>query len=226
MAVINLTVRMVGPSPPTARTTVVLMHGFGAGGDDLVDLSRVIEAAPDVRWLFPEAPIPLDPKGEARAWWIIDTERMMKEPEADHSAEIPEGLGPVRELITGLLDQLEKQDPTQKLVLGGFSQGAMLALDVALHRDKPVAGLVLMSGTRINAAAWKERMDKLRGVPVFMSHGKQDPLLPFAVASSLRDDLAAGGADVDWLEFSGGHEIARPVFDGVSRLIKRAGSGA
>jgi phospholipase/carboxylesterase len=224
MAVINLAVRVAGAPPPTSNTSVVLMHGFGAPGDDLCDLSRVVEAPREVRFLFPEAPIALDPKGASRAWWMIDVEKMMAEPTRDRSDEVPEGLAPVRQLISGLVDQLEK-DGTRHVVLGGFSQGAMLALDLALHRDKPVAGLALMSGTKINGAAWNERMARLKGVPVFMSHGRQDPLLPFAGASSLKDELVAAGADVDWLPFSGGHEIARPVFDGLTRLLRRVAGG-
>ena len=225
MPVINLAVRVVGPPPPTATTSIVLLHGFGAGGDDLVDLSRIVEAPAGVRWLFPEAPIPLDKQGDSRAWWIIDVDRLLKEPGVDRTSEVPEGLEPVRVLISGLIDQLEK-DGTQKIILGGFSQGAMLALDVALHRARPVAGLALMSTTKINGAAWQERLERVRGVPTFLSHGKQDPLLPFAVAQTLRDDLSTAGAELDWLEFSGGHEIARPVFDGLSRLIKRVATGA
>lgn len=220
MAVINLVVRVVGPSPPTATTTAVLLHGFNTGGDDLVDLPRVIDAPPGVRFLFPEAPIPLTREGDKRAWWPMDVEKLLADPSAVRTGTAPEGLVPVRQLISGLLDQLAK-DGTKKLILGGFSQGAMLALDVALHREVPVDGLVLMSTSSIPGAGWEERMERLRGVLVYQSHGKQDPLLSFDVARELRDQLTTAGADVDWLEFSGGHEIARPVFDGVARLVDR-----
>jgi phospholipase/carboxylesterase len=220
MAVINLVVRVVGPPPPTATTTVVLLHGFNTGGDDLVDLPRVIEAPTDVRFLFPEAPIPMPGEGARRAWWPMDVEKLLADPSSARTAPVPEGLVPVRKLISGLLDQLAK-DGTKKLILGGFSQGAMLALDVALHRDVPVDGLVLMSTAPIPGAGWEERMERLRGIPVFLSHGKQDPLHSFDLTRELRDQLTTAGADVDWLEFSGGHEIARPVFDGVARLVER-----
>ena len=229
MASTDLLVRMVGKSPPAATTSVVLMHGFGAGGEDLVGLARELGPQPNVRFLFPAAPLLLegDPDG-ARAWWMIDfarLERMQRSGRDQRSVdEIPDGLAEARAAIDSLLDQLAA-DGTQRIILGGFSQGSMLALDVALHRQAPIAGLALMSTTHINGAAWKERLERVRGVPIFMSHGSRDPLLPFATARDLRDLLAAAGADVDWVEFPGGHEIPRPVLAGVARLITRVAAG-
>jgi phospholipase/carboxylesterase len=56
------------------------------------------------------------------------------------------------------------------------------------------------------------------------SHGRHDPLLPFSIAQALRDDLTAAGAQVDWIEFAGGHEIPPPVLAGVSTLLTRSTS--
>jgi phospholipase/carboxylesterase len=78
-----------------------------------------------------------------------------------------------------------------------------------------------MSGTRINGTAWTQRMQRVRSVPILMSHGKADPLLPFAAAVSLRDELRAASADVDWIEFQGGHEIPPVVLAGLNRLLAR-----
>lgn len=227
MPATDLVVRVVGPAAPVATTTVVLLHGFGAGGDDLVDLAGMLAAPASVRFLFPAAPILLegDPDG-ARAWWLIDFDRLQQAMHLrqDRSQEVPEGLAEARALISGLLDQLEAQG-ADRIVLGGFSQGAMLALDVALHRTKPLAGLALMSATRINGQAWRAGMPRVAGVPVFLAHGTRDPLLPFVEAKTLRDELAGAGADVDWVEFGGGHEIPPPVLAGLGRLIARVAAG-
>ncbi len=227
MASTDLVVRVVGPAPPVATTTVVLLHGFGAGGDDLVDLARALGAPPTARFLFPAGPLLLegDPDG-ARAWWLIDFERLQRAMALglDRSEEVPAGLAEARAVIDGLLDQLEAQG-AERIVLGGFSQGAMLSLDVALHRAKPLAGLALMSATRINGKAWRAGLARVKGVPVFVSHGTRDPLLPFAEARTLRDELAGAGADVDWVEFGGGHEIPPPAMAGLRRLIQRVAAG-
>ncbi|MEO8877496.1 MAG: hypothetical protein ABI461_18015, partial [Polyangiaceae bacterium] len=119
---------------------VVLMHGFGAPGGDLVSLHRVIDAPPGTRFIFPEAPIALGgPFGEGRAWWRIDMVELQKAAmTGDFEAMVnrrTDGLAESRALVDALLDDIEKDlgAPSSKIVLGGFSQGSMLALDVALH---------------------------------------------------------------------------------------------
>ncbi|MBZ0237678.1 MAG: hypothetical protein K8M05_35510, partial [Deltaproteobacteria bacterium] len=74
---------------------IVLLHGFGAGGDDLVALADWIDAPEGTRWVFPAGPLTLSPLyGDARAWWMIDLERLERElaggRPADRAAEVPE----------------------------------------------------------------------------------------------------------------------------------------
>jgi phospholipase/carboxylesterase len=221
----GLTTRIVGEG----AQTVVLLHGFGAPGDDLVALAQFIRAP--VRFVFPAAPLELGGLyGDSRAWWLLDLVRLEAELRSgaprDRRGEVPDGLPDARAHVCRFIDQLQARyaiDPKQ-LVLGGFSQGAMLALDVALHRDTPPAGLVLMSGTLLAESEWKPRMAKLAGVPVFQSHGRFDQLLPFSIAELLRDELKTAGANVTWTEFPGGHEIPPQVLAGVTKLIAATGS--
>jgi phospholipase/carboxylesterase len=120
------------------------------------------------------------------------------------------------------LDQLEARYSIadDQLVLGGFSQGAMLSLDVALHRAAPPRALVLMSGTLIAEREWSSRWSKLAGVPIVQSHGRNDALLPFSIAELLRDKLRDAGAKVDFVQFLGGHEIPPIVLDAAARLLR------
>src|SRR5258706_877282 len=91
----GLTTRIVGPGPNGgAALTVVLMHGFGAPGDDLVQLASVIDAP--VRFVFPAAPLELGGLyGDSRAWWLLDLVRLEEElrrgTPLDLRAEIPQG---------------------------------------------------------------------------------------------------------------------------------------
>jgi phospholipase/carboxylesterase len=246
----GLTTVITGPAD--ARVTCVLMHGFGAPGDDLVALAGAL-AAP-VRLVFPAAPLELGGLyGDSRAWWLLDLARLEAElrsgatadprseiagggdPDGsaggaggkaprgiDRRGEVPDGLVEARDHVNRFLDALTAQLPAGgSLVLGGFSQGAMLALDVALHRAAPPAGLILMSGTLIAESVWQPRLPALAGAPVMMSHGRSDMLLPFAVAEILRDQLAAAGAAIDWQPFSGGHEIPRAVIAAADALLRR-----
>ncbi len=206
------------------QLTVVLLHGFGAPGDDLVALGQYI-AAP-ARFVFPEAPIELGGLyGDSRAWWRLDLARLEEEMRTgairDRRSEVPEGLEAARTQLLEFLEQLEERYSLEnnQLVLGGFSQGAMLALDVALHREVAPAGLVLLSGTLLAQAIWETRMTKLAHVPVFQSHGMHDQLLPFSIAELLRDEMRAAGANVEWCAVHGGHEIPPSVLDGVTKLL-------
>jgi phospholipase/carboxylesterase len=207
---------------------VVLLHGFGAPGDDLVPLWRTVDVPPEVRWVFPAAPLSLPSMGfgmESRAWWMIDVlalERAMAAGEArDLSGEHPEGLDEARQQVLEMLEALDRELSPSRLVLGGFSQGAMLALEVALHTERELAGLVQLSGTLLNEAEWKPRLGARRGLPVLQSHGRADPLLPFSMAERLRDLLSAAGLDVDFVPFRGGHEIPGTVITRLEALIRR-----
>lgn len=201
---------------------VILLHGFGAPGDDLVPLWQVIDAPRGTRFVFPAGPLPV-PMGfsESRAWWMIDMDRLARDRAAGRMSEIsqrvPEGLAEAREHIVAVLDDLKRrlQVNPQKIVLGGFSQGAMLACDVALRTDRPFAGLVLMSGMLIAQKEWSPLMPKRRGLRVLQSHGSVDPLLPVFLAEQLRDLLSQAGLAVEWVGFQGGHGIPEVV---LSRL--------
>ena len=210
---------------------VVLLHGFGAPGDDLVPLWRTLAAPRGTRFVFPAAPIDLGPKYMGgRAWWFIDLEERMRRRamgELPDVREVPAGLAAARSQVLAVLDDVARtlQPQPGKLVLGGFSQGGMLALDVALHSPAALAGLlaglVVLSGTHIAADEWGPRLDARRGLPVFLSHGRIDELLPFRVAEGLRDTLTAHGLRVEWVPFQGGHGIPAAVADGVGAFLSR-----
>jgi phospholipase/carboxylesterase len=222
----GLTTRVLGPAD--ARLTVVLLHGFGAPGDDLVALAQFIGVP--ARYVFPEAPLELGGLyGDARAWWRLDLAKLEADMRSgaarDRRSEVPDGLAPAREQLSRFLDQLKVRYRIEdhQLVLGGFSQGAMLSLDVALHRETPPAALILMSGTLLAESEWGPRMSKLAKVPVMQSHGRNDALLPFSIAEMLRDKLRAAGAVIDFTQFVGGHEIPPVVLDSAGKLLRSLG---
>lgn len=206
---------------------VVLLHGWGAPGDDLVPLGQEIDAPRETRFVFPEAPLSLQMGfGDSRGWWMLDIEKRQREIAAgrarDLSREVPKGLAEARAKVIALFDELERRVGTTQLVLGGFSQGAMLACDVALRTGTPLAGLVLLSGTLLAADEWTPLMPKRKGLRVFQSHGSADPLLPSFMAEQLRDVLKQGGLSVEWVGFRGGHEIPGLVLDRLGAFLRTA----
>ena len=206
---------------------VVLLHGFGAPGDDLVSLGPALDAPIGTRFVFPEGPLSLSMGfGESRAWWMIDLEKLNRDLATgrprDASRETPKGLAEARGMVVALLDELPRRlnaDP-KKIVLGGFSQGAMLSCDIALRTDRPFAGLVLLSGTLLSRNEWVPLMPKRKGLRVLQSHGNADPLLPFFLAEQLRDYLTQAGLSVEWIGFRGKHEIPEAVLAKLGTFLR------
>jgi phospholipase/carboxylesterase len=220
------------------RVVVVLCHGFGAPGTDLVPIGQMLLQQPklsgNVQFLFPEAPISLEDLGlfDGRAWWPIDMRRLQMAVALGSFRELchdcPPELARARELLLGLIRNWSEKTgvPLSRFILGGFSQGAMLATDVTLQLDENPAGLVILSGALQNEDVWKERLKHHKTLRVFQSHGTQDPILPFAAAGWLRDLLNHSGADVEFLPFPGGHEIPMNVLERLSTFLREvAGDG-
>jgi phospholipase/carboxylesterase len=229
----GLAVRLVGGSDGSGGgdgPVAVMLHGFGAPADDLIPLAEVLAPPGSVRFAFPGAPLTLPGMwGGGRAWWMIDVgrfERVTPDSMRELSDETPAGIDEAREQVMAMLVELEAELGVSgdRVVLGGFSQGAMLSCDVALRGARPLAGLMLMSGVMLSRPEWTARMPERAGLPVFQSHGRQDPLLPFQLAAELRDAMQAAGLAVDWLEFSGGHEIPLDVVKRASAFLRRVGS--
>jgi phospholipase/carboxylesterase len=207
---------------------VILLHGFGAPGDDLVPLADVLDVPAGTRWMFPEGPLSLNMGfGDSRAWWMIDMDRLEADRAAgrvrDLSNEVPKGLAQAREALEAFLNQLPHVMTVdyKKTVIGGFSQGAMLTCDLVMRTAFPFAGLVQLSGSLLARQDWRPSVGKRTGLPVFQSHGTQDPILPYVMAERLRDELTRTGLSVEWHQFRGGHQIPEPVLRRLSSFLTK-----
>lgn len=208
---------------------VVLCHGFGAPGDDLVGLYGELQhMRPELarqRFIFPEAPLSLGPG--SRAWWLIDFAGLERVQRGDAAAlrafrKIePEGMPAARAALRKLVDEVSAQTklPLSKIALGGFSQGAMLSTDVALRLEEAPRALAVLSGTLLLEDVWRQKAKARAGLRVLQSHGTEDPLLGFDLAEALRDLLQEAGCKVDFLPFRGGHTIPLNVLEKLSALL-------
>jgi phospholipase/carboxylesterase len=230
----ELNCTLVGPEQAgTAELACVFCHGFGAPGDDLVPLGvEFLQREPALRdrvlFVFPEAPLSLAAQGlpGGRAWWLIDMFKLQRAVELgefrDLRREKPTGLDSARELLNGTIDQLmmDLNLPLTRIVLGGFSQGSMLATELTLRLAEKPAGLVIYSGTLLSEDDWRTRAASCHGLTVLQSHGRSDPLLPYPLAEELRDMLLEAGADVEFLPFPGMHTIPQAALQATTRLLK------
>lgn len=233
-------------APPSVL--VVLCHGYGAPGSDLVGvvadwLHFLGDDAAKFRFLCPIAPHSLAELGmpSGRAWWPLNMARMMEAVQAARFDElhnaIPPGLDASRDALSQLIVEArgelardcQKDAAEIPLALGGFSQGAMLTMDTALRGDAgPPDYLMQFSGTVICQQAWEQAMPRLANTRVYQSHGTIDPILPFASAERLRDLLAAAEVCAQFHAFDGPHTIdgdsvATTAMD-LKRLAEQLGS--
>lgn len=194
---------------------VILFHGYGADAWDLSGLADVIPVKKPCNFLFPQGflEVPIGPGWTGRAWWELDMAKLQRDIEAgverDTGAEVPAGLGKARQKMMSMLEELDV--PWDRLILGGFSQGGMIAADLALRAPVAPKGLILLSTALINKAEMKEAAPTKKGLEFFQSHGDQDMVLSHKNAARLETLLTQAGLKGKLRTFHGGHEIPVPV---------------
>jgi phospholipase/carboxylesterase len=173
-----------GPStggPPSSL--VVLLHGVGADGADLIDLAPFMAAAlPETLFVAPDAPYPCDMAPFGRQWFSLQDRRP-----ATLAAAARKAAAGLDHYLDALLQQ-HRLAPG-KLALLGFSQGAMMALHVAFRRSPAIAGVVGWSGALLGAEALSHEI-RARP-PVLLVHGAVDEVVPFAALAHAAQALEA-----------------------------------
>lgn len=197
--------------------TLVLFHGYGADAYDLGSLAEIIPGATKFHWIFPQGPleVPIGPGWTGRAWWPIDINKLSQT--RDISEEIPVGIESLRKKIFDMILSLKK--PWGQIILGGFSQGGMLALDIAMHAPEKPKALVLLSTSVINKKYLQGLGLKLEGVPVYQSHGQSDPVIDIKNAQRLESFLQEQKTIGSLRVFPGGHEIPMQVLQKLGSFL-------
>lgn len=182
------------------RQLVVLLHGLGADGNDLIGLTRHwAPLLPDAEFISPDAPFPCDMGPYGRQWFTLQ----------DRSpATVLAGVRIAAPILDGFLDQAlaERGLDAEHMALVGFSQGAMMSLYVGLRRAKAVAAILGYSGALVGAETLAQ---EIRARPkVFLVHGDADEIVPPQVLPMAVRELKAAGVPVEELVCPGlGHGI-------------------
>jgi len=206
---------------------IIFFHGYGADCNDLLSLGEMISTNKTYNWLFPNGTleVPIGPAWTGRAWWNIDMMEIQRAMETgiprDFSGEIPKGMDKARDAALEMIRQLRV--PWNQIILGGFSQGAMLATDLYLRAPETPKGLVVMSGTLVNQEEWKKFVPNRAGEKFFQSHGEMDQVLAFKQAQKLETLLTQNGMKGSLMGFRGGHEIPAQVLTKISQYINNQG---
>jgi len=195
-----------GSADQVEMPLVIVMHGRGADANDLADLAPMIDDG--YRFVFPNAAKKFEPApGYSFGYSWFDG----WPPEGDSIVNS-------REKLLALIDELVTRYPTPdgKIVIAGFSQGGMMAIDVGFRTSQKIAGIICMSG-----AIYEAGQPPLRNLPVLLIHGTEDDMIPLFAAQRTRFVLEQNGVTPEYHEFPMGHHVTEGSMEVVRGFLGR-----
>ncbi|MEX2123674.1 MAG: alpha/beta hydrolase-fold protein [Woeseia sp.] len=206
------------------KSSVIWLHGLGADGHDFEPIVPELGLPRDagVRFVFPHAPMrPVTINGgmTMRAWYDIRS----------FDRDGPQDEAGIRESATllGRLVEREHQRGSDygRIVLAGFSQGGAIVLHTALRYPRRLAGLLALSTWLPLAQSFRDEVADnenaaSRAVPIFMAHGRFDPVLPIELGKSSKEALEHAGFTVEWHEFPMAHAVCAEEITAIGRWLQ------
>ncbi len=201
--------RETGPSPNHA---VIWLHGLGADGNDFAAIvpELVHRDWPAIRFVFPHAPVrpvTINNGVPMRAWYDIRSLGFSDANNANRNDVA--GVEQSIEQVDALIDrEVQRGIPASRIFLAGFSQGGAITLAAGLRRREPLAGLIALSTYFPDAhTAASTCVEGAQVQPVFMAHGSQDPVVPFAAGEHAATLLRTLGFSVEWHAYPMPHSV-------------------
>lgn len=204
-----------------ANAAVIWLHGLGADGHDFEPIVPHLKLPQRtaVRFVFPHAPrrpVTINNGMVMRAWYdISDTGQRRQEDET--------GIRESEAALCRLIDhEITRGIPSQRIVLAGFSQGGAIVLQTGLRYPAPLGGIVALSTyLPLAATVADEAHASNRTIPILMAHGRQDAIIPIALARRSRDLLLAAGYPVDWHDYDIAHSVCPAEIEDLSAWLGR-----
>ena len=206
---------------PNPTVSVIWLHGLGADGNDFVPIVRELNLSgcPPIRFIFPHAPtMPVTINGGyvMRAWYDIRGNDIVSR---EDEAGLRKSQIAVEQLIA---NEKARGIPADRIVLAGFSQGCAMTLQTGLRHPEKLAGLLCLSGyLPLHATLTAERHSANQDTPIFMAHGRADPVIPIMRAELSRDTLREAGYKVEWHEYMMQHSVCLEEIDDIGNWLGR-----
>lgn len=206
-------------SAPNPTAAVIWLHGLGADGSDFVPIVRELDLSgcPAIRFVFPTAPtMPVTINGGyvMRAWYdILEQDLVRREDEA--------GLRASQLQIDALIEAEKARGiSADRIVLAGFSQGCAMTLQTGLRYPEKLAGLMCLSGyLPLRETVPAERSAANQQTPIFMAHGRMDPVVVIERAEKSRDILRDLGYQIEWTEYPMQHSVCAEEVDAIGKWL-------
>jgi phospholipase/carboxylesterase len=219
MSAVELTAIEIEP-PGATRSAIIWMHGLGADGNDFRPIVPELHLPPElgIRFVFPNAPIrsvTINAGMQMRAWYDILSIDLPRE-------EDDTGIRDSERLIQNLIRrENERGIPTARIMLAGFSQGGAMALHTGLRYPERLRGILALSCYVPLAKTLEgERHPANQDIPVFLSHGQLDPVIPVRYGRASLELLKSLGYRPDWHEYPMGHEVCWEEIQDIGGWIK------
>lgn len=206
---------------PNPEIAIIWLHGLGADGNDFVPIVRELDLAglPGIRFVFPHAntmPVTINGGYVMRSWYdIVATDLVRREDEA--------GLRASQLQVEALIAREKSRGiPASRIILAGFSQGCAMTLQTGLRHPEPLAGMMCLSGyLPLAGVAGAEHTEQSKSTPIFMAHGVQDPVVPFARAEDSRKVLESLGYQVEWHAYQMQHTLCLEEVQDIAKWIRK-----
>lgn len=203
----------------SATSSVIWLHGLGADGNDFVPIVPELNLT-STRFIFPHAPtmpVTINNGYIMPAWY--DIYGVALESKTD-SQGIARSVAQIEKLIER---EVERGIPTEKIFIAGFSQGAAIALTTGLCYSKPLAGIIALSGYLPLAQEIPAKASPAnKNIPIFLAHGTQDPIVPFALGLATQSFLQQAGYSVEWHSYPMPHSVCNDEIKDIGQwLIKQ-----
>ena len=206
------------PAGPT-RGSVIWLHGLGADGHDFEPIVPYLGVDDlGIRFVFPHAPpraVTINMGLLMPAWYDIRDLGLRRDMDR---AGIEESSARVSDLIAR---EGERGVPAGRVVLAGFSQGGAIALHLGARYPERLAGIVGLSTYLVSPDAPDPALAQANvKTPIFLAHGTDDPMVPFAAGAEARDRLRAQGRDVRWSEYRMEHQVVPDEIAAVGAFLR------
>ena len=179
---------------------LVLLHGRGADEHDLRSVLDVLDPERRLVGLTPGAPLP-GPGGSGGRWWYMVPRVGYPDP-----TTFAASYAQLTAFLDGWLQ--DREIPWQRTLIGGFSMGCVMSYATGLGPRRPApAGVLAMSGFIPTVEGWEAEPETRADLPVFVTHGAQDPIISVQFARDARRRLEAAGLAVEYHEHAGGHHL-------------------
>lgn len=205
---------------PNPEFCVVWLHGLGADGYDFLPVVKELDALnlPATRFIFPHAPmqaVSINAGHVMRAWYDIKNVDLQRQ----------EDEGGIRESANTIASLLEQQIDagfqSKNIILAGFSQGAAIAYHTGLRFEKPLGGLIALSGyLPVPESVKSEKCEANDLLPIFSAHGSRDPVVPVQRGEASAQQLEELGYSVQWQTYPMEHSLCMEEIQDIASFIK------